>query len=547
MADLARLESALIKADAAGDVDGARVLAAEIRKARSAAPKQMTVNDPAAAEVAAGVGAGMGVGERTLVGIGSAFADLGRGVGQLTGSVSEADVADARKREEGLGTAGKVGKFLGNVATFLPTLAIPGANTLTGAALTGAGMGLLTPTAEGESRTMNTGLGAAGGAVGKVVGDKVASTLTNRLAATKGALTTGEIQNAGRDATLAASRADGYVIPPSAVNTGNTNRVIESLGGKAATAQMASNRNQTVTNMLARKALGMPKDTQLDDAVLDGIRKTAGQAYEAIKSLPTRFQTDIHFTRDINALGKDFAVAAQEFPEIAKNEAVQTLQSALSKQDMSPQAAIELIKKLRFDAGKNFKAFDDPAKASLAVAQRGAADAIEAMIERNLATTGNANLVPQFRQARTLIAKAHDVEAALLPDGNVSAKVIAKIAGNKSLTGELSAIAKFAGSFERAAQNPAQASGAGVSNLQGITSFGLGGLGGLASGDSSGWSLGALPFIMPPAARSLMLSKAYQNMAATPNYTPGVLQRLVTEFAQRGAPYSGIVGAETAK
>src|SRR3990167_8455184 len=35
MADLAQLEAALVKADAAGDTEGARVLAAEVRKMRS--------------------------------------------------------------------------------------------------------------------------------------------------------------------------------------------------------------------------------------------------------------------------------------------------------------------------------------------------------------------------------------------------------------------------------------------------------------------------------------------------------------------------------
>lgn len=38
MADLAQLEQALVKADAAGDADGARVLAAEVRKMRAAQP-----------------------------------------------------------------------------------------------------------------------------------------------------------------------------------------------------------------------------------------------------------------------------------------------------------------------------------------------------------------------------------------------------------------------------------------------------------------------------------------------------------------------------
>lgn len=47
MAELAQLESALVKADAAGDADGARILAGEIRKMRSAAPAATPAPAPA--------------------------------------------------------------------------------------------------------------------------------------------------------------------------------------------------------------------------------------------------------------------------------------------------------------------------------------------------------------------------------------------------------------------------------------------------------------------------------------------------------------------
>lgn len=52
-ADLAQLEAALVKADAAGDVEGARTLAAEVRRLRSATPAAPAPTDPL--EMAGGV------------------------------------------------------------------------------------------------------------------------------------------------------------------------------------------------------------------------------------------------------------------------------------------------------------------------------------------------------------------------------------------------------------------------------------------------------------------------------------------------------------
>lgn len=474
---------------------------------------------------------GMGVGEKMAAGAGKAVYDLGLGVRQLLGLAQPGEVEQTRERDAPLmgTTSGKVGNFLGNVGAFMPTMLVPGANTLAGATLLGGGMGAAAPTVEGESRALNVGLGAAGGAAGKVLGDKVSQFVANRLAASQAAGATAAAQNAPRDAALAAARAEGYAVPPTTVNPSATNRVIESIGGKAATAQQASTRNQGITNNLVRRALGLNADDALTEDALQALRVKAGQAYQAIKDVPGRFNADAMFARDLSALSKDFSTAAREFPDIVKDEAIQTLQKSLAKPDMSPTAAMEVIKKLRSDATSNFKAFDDPAKIALAKAQRQAADAVEGLIERNLIRNGQGNLVPAFRDARTLIAKTHDVEAALLEGGNVSAKSLAKIMDKKgNMTGDLEKVAKFAANFERSAQNPTQAAGAGVSNLAPYGSALLGGAGFGVGGPVGGVAGALAPLVAPPAARSVMLSDLYQRLLATPSYGPSAGQKALS-------------------
>lgn len=116
---------------------------------------------------------------RFMAGAGKSFADLGRGVGQIGGSVSRADVDAAHKLDAPLmrSGAGMAGNITGSVATTLPTMAIPGVNTLAGAAALGGGLGALQPVGTDESRAGNAVLGAgfstagqaAAGAIGRAV------------------------------------------------------------------------------------------------------------------------------------------------------------------------------------------------------------------------------------------------------------------------------------------------------------------------------------------------------------------------------------------
>lgn len=95
-------------------------------------------------------------------GMGKAFVDLGRGVGQFVGAVSRDDVAQSRELDAPLMKtgAGRAGNIAGNISAAVPLAFIPGANTLVGSALIGGVSGLAAPSVSNEETLRNTGLGA---------------------------------------------------------------------------------------------------------------------------------------------------------------------------------------------------------------------------------------------------------------------------------------------------------------------------------------------------------------------------------------------------
>lgn len=461
--------------------------------------------------------------ENLAAGAGKALTDIWRGAKQIVGAVPQSEIDEARRLDAPLmKTAGGVtGNIAGNLAVAVPTALIPGANTYTGAAALGGVLGALQPTAEGESRLTNTAIGVGGGVVAKAGMDKLGQALSSRLSGAQAGAVTAQAQNAERDAVLAASKKAGYIVPPSSVNPSGVNQALEGISGKIKTAQVASQRNQTVTNNLARDAVGLAKDEPLTEAALNTIRKDAGKAYEAIKSFPQKFAADAKFSGDIKAIGNDFSAAASEFPEIAGNPAIDTLKTALDKTEISPRAAVELIKKLRFDANKNFKAFDDPAKAALATAQKDAANAIEDLIERQLSGT---DLLKNFRQARELIAKTYSVEAAMQGADVSATRLASQLSKRAPLTGPLKTAADFAQQFPKAAQALKEPPGA-VSPLDFALAFGTGNPAAMAA---------------RPAIRAGLLSKPYQGMVA-PNYTPNALLRMGAPVANNAFVKQGAI------
>lgn len=98
-------------------------------------------------------------------------------------------------------TSGKVGNIAGTVLAAIPASMLPGANTYTGSAIIGGGMGFLQPTVEGESRALNTGIGAGAGIAGQWLSSlpgKIAQSASGKIAAI-------EAKNAEKAALQAAS------------------------------------------------------------------------------------------------------------------------------------------------------------------------------------------------------------------------------------------------------------------------------------------------------------------------------------------------------
>ena len=170
--------------------------------------------------------------DRTLAGSGKFFNDMATGAQQIGASIADTvapraptlsgliagqpqsrtaelqqQVADQRQLDAPLMNTGaaKAGYF----APALAAAFLPGANTVAGSTIMGGTMGALTPTAEGESRLLNTGFGAGTGYLGaklsNALGDKVAAWRQARLdrqAASQGA-------SAANGATATASAGGG--------------------------------------------------------------------------------------------------------------------------------------------------------------------------------------------------------------------------------------------------------------------------------------------------------------------------------------------------
>lgn len=475
---------------------------------------------------------GNSFGKNALIGAGKAFTDLGRGAGQIARTVlpttvadklnlpTEQSVAESRRLDAPLmnTTGGKVGYVGGNVAAAIPAAFIPGANTYVGSTLTGAALGSLQPTVQGESRLGNAGKGAAMGIISKFVTDKAANAVASRLAAQQEQSAAINAENSVRNSAVSDAQNLGYTIPPTQANPSGTNQVLEGISGKIKTGQVASLKNQEVTNNLVRKSLGLPDDAPLTKATMAEVRDNAGKAYEAISQIPS-IKTDAAYQNAVQGLKGAYSSVEKEAPEIASKytKEFDNLIAGMNKPEFSGEGANEIIKLLRYEAN-NVSPTANAAEKAIGKAQLKAANALEDLIDRNVASTGNAAAVQDLRNARQLIAKSYDVEKALTERGNVDARTIAKLMKKGRLSGELESVGKFGAAFPKAAQE-IDSSIPATSPLDwatGITTA-------AATGNVSPLALvGARPGL-----RALILSKPYQNlMTQAPMAAPSLSTRI---------------------
>jgi|688.fasta_scaffold153070_2 hypothetical protein len=324
---------------------------------------------------------------------------------------------------------------------------------------------------------------------------------------------------------ISQAREAGYTLPPSQTNPTLTNKVIESLSGKVKTNQSTAQKNQEVTNNLAKKALGIPQDQPLTEQTLKTIRAGAGEAYDQIAAIGN-VNTTPQFQKKLDDIVKPYLDAAKGFPNAPPNKIIDEIQS-LKTDVFSAQSGISKIRELRESADTAYAAGNK----ALGKAYKDAAIAIEDAIETQAKSLGNQipdDLLKNFRESRKLIAKTYSVQRALNEaSGNVVAtNLAAQLKRGAPLQNELKTIAQTAQSFPKSVQSVDQmAQSLPLSPLDiGAALLGYGTLGGA----------GTAGLIARPAARGLLLSQPYQSILGRPGGLFGSQVRTPEELLMGG-------------
>jgi len=488
--------------------------------------------------------------DKVAAGAGKSVVDMGRGAQQILSHVPvlnktdmfnpsnvQSGVDESKKLDAPLmaTTSGKVGNVLGSVAA---GAVIPGAGTLRGAMGVGAAMGALQPTSKGESRGLNIAAGAAGGAAGKFAGDKIGSWLSQRVARKSEEAATRQSQNSVRDATLSAAQKEGYVVTPPMAGAGVGSRLLSGVSGKFKSQQLAEIKNQDVTERLVRKEMGLPKDAPITSESMQQIRAKAYQdGYVPVKSAGI-VSTDAKYNARLDDIVAKYKGASNSFPDAVKSD-VNNLVDSFRVKHFDAADAIDAVQILRDDASKAFKTGDN----ALGKANLGIAKAIEDKIERQLAATGKqgTSMLKGFRDARTLMAKAHTVEDAIQEgSGRVNPqKFAARVQAEKPMTGAFKTIGEFANVFKDVNRIPKETS----SNPFTIFDYGVGGLMGAASHNP----LAMAGVAARPAARHLIMSKPYQKLFVHPSYGANSIAKPVSSVVNSslGKGTSASAGAKS--
>jgi hypothetical protein len=313
-----------------------------------------------------------------------------------------------------------------------------------------------------------------------------------------------------RQQTLADSQKAGYVVPPTTTNPTMTNRFLESIGGKVGTAQDAALHNQSTTNALAKRAVGLNEDAPLTLEALRDTRGEAGKAYEVVRGVgsttlddATAASLDAVASKFTGSKIKDALGAGNDIPKIVQ---------ALKDEPITGDTAVDAMALLRDKADSAYRA----GNGQLGKAYKTISKTIEDLMEKQL--SGEA--LDNFRAARTLIAKTHSVEGALNQStGNVVAtKLATQLGKGKPLSGDLRTAAQFGGAFPKAAQEVVDSGS--VRNTDVILGSGA------ALMEKQPWYL-MYPFARQ-AARSYLLSGSGQAGA-----TPQAFNGMSPEMAMR--------------
>jgi hypothetical protein len=359
-----------------------------------------------------------------------------------------------------------------------------------------------------------------------------AATVTNPLsvvtkpvemyAKSKNALLQGQKQtNVVRDANLLAAQKEGYVVTPGSLDPTGANILKERIAGKTHLEQLASIKNQTITDNLARKAVGLPENAQLTPEVMKGIREAEyTKGYAPLKKLGEIAADDVYIT-DLANIEAKYTGASKSFPGVVPDEVGKLIKGFLVNKFDSGDV-VDVVRNLRDQASANFRKGEN----ALAKSQLDISTALEGQIARVLETSGDpslAGLLEQFKASRQRMAVSHTVEEAIRKgSGSVDGRKLARdIQNDKFMTGDLKTAAEFANTFPRVNVPPSMIGTPGAGTILGRSLSGAAGAGAglFASGGNpyAAMAGAAAPELISAGMREYMLSRVGQKGVA-PKY-----------------------------
>lgn len=448
----------------------------------------------------------LSVPHQALIGVGRGLHNLGVGVQEALGLKSKEDIDALRAKEAYMNrsTAQNIGNVIGSALPFAATAAIPGANTITGAALSSAAMGALEPVGTGESRLANTAIsGLLGGGV-----TKLGNMAGEAYQGAKAAQDVLKAQNATRDETLRLAKAVGYKVPPSVANPSTLNKTLETIAGKTNIAQSLSANNQEVTNKLAKEALGLSENSSLSSETINDLLHAKAAPYREAAALP----------KGPVAPGNPKEFNNLMLPSEIMKDGKQLVDEIKIHQDIS-RAANKTINTGQAQNPTELFAVAKNADAKVSELQN--------QLEKLAQYHNKPDIVSNLKNAKIELAKIHTVDNALNDaTGNVNALNLAK-AFNKDapLTNELNAIGRFGAGFGKYTQKPEIIGTPGANKAKAYASAILGTLG-AAGGGTTGAGIGiAAPLLADEVAKSIYLSR---NMM--PNYNVGTTKSVINSL-----------------
>ncbi|NBX70346.1 MAG: hypothetical protein EBQ98_00310 [Actinobacteria bacterium] len=517
MATIEQLGKALINADAAGDVEAAKTLAAEIKRMRGPTftPRAATPADiPGAVEQPTPAPDGRGILDYIVGGpeaaftlaTGAAAVPVSSAAGILTGKFGEGPNKAVQERvmrsfthQPQTQTARDILGAVGNAVSGLP----PYVGTM-GAFRPAPAINAL----RNEAQMI-----------------REFQPFPERAARLQQERVTQSFQNAPQIEAAQAAQRLGVAIPPAVSNPTRSNKIIAALTGSPE-ARMARSNELQWTNA-AKKDMGLTPATTLDKAAFDKARSAPEitQPYEAVGGI-RQLMPDEQTLSVIEGLRTPALIGGEASARAVSgliDSTVQKLNGGLSGSE-----ALANIRNLRQSAQTVYnaqrKGITPPSPESIAVAD--ASIAIANQLEELAAQQLTGTQARAFQNARTLLAKTYDYERATdFNTGRVDPTQLAAMAKQKPLTGTAADIASVAANFPSIAEVKPGAAPILPTLARGGTGGTLGfGLGSVVGFPALGGVIGASGGMLANALMARRMSTpAYQAAhAMPPDYRPPI-------------------------